>query len=809
MTLKTLLLLVLTSLQLAAQSPYVSKVIEFLPAPGQFVNTAAWGTQAKANSLIGGMAGGISLGGFGGYVIVGFDHRIENDPDNPYGIDFTIFGNPLADGQKKVIWSEPGAVMVMKDENNNGLADDTWYELAGSDYYFSTTHRNYTITYTNPKQVIAAEVPWTDSQGGAGAVLKNDFHLQPYYPLTASFPTADQNQITFTGNRIKGYVDRSDPALIQSYKRGFGYADNALTGAQPYTTPDNPYTAATEGAGGDAFDIDWAVDQQGNHVHLDGVDFIKIYNALNADAGWLGEVSTEIRGVADAAPNAAIQGELDQVVMVDIPLRVRDNTQLPLEAYAFHQGILQEGKKIIFSSDNPSSAEIVNGKLLTKAAGTVTVTASLEDNPAIQTRTVIDVVAPRGVDITQAAPLIRINTRANIAARVTDNASKEIPGLALTWSASDPAVLEINTQGEQVAMRGKSQGSAWLKVVATDIPTLKDSVLVSVLAESDTRRVFLTVRDDDSLIISRRQVSVKNFDINAYVDGPHQDYSIGTVGDVTAAHAIAQRFANEDFASDLRFRDDARGDGKLYLWRVPKGDASNVSYEYGYGGATEASYDRAWFIRVNERTYVNDLHKVLVSEGDEITVYPVNHVGTPWQYIHLRTDKDTVDVDETVTLTVTRFDQSLNADRSVNTLNSDAVSGAPVMVNGASYSGGSTPLLTDDLGKAALTFSSPGVKNIEVAGAHIIVVAGHDTAVGVEEEGDRLVVSPNPFHDFLRITGSFANASYKLISLNGTVSLQDKISADTAIKTDLIPAGLYILRIETGGGIQYFKLVKP
>ena len=38
--------------------------------------------------------------------------------------------------------SEPGIVLVSKDTNGNGLADDEWYELAGSEYNSPATTKN-------------------------------------------------------------------------------------------------------------------------------------------------------------------------------------------------------------------------------------------------------------------------------------------------------------------------------------------------------------------------------------------------------------------------------------------------------------------------------------------------------------------------------------------------------------------------------------------------------------------------------------------------------------------------------------------
>ncbi len=47
------------------------------------------------------------------------------------------------------------------------------------------------------------------------------------------------------------------------------------------------------------FDIDWAVDADGKPVSLPGIDFVRVYSAINQSCGWLGETSTEISKAAD------------------------------------------------------------------------------------------------------------------------------------------------------------------------------------------------------------------------------------------------------------------------------------------------------------------------------------------------------------------------------------------------------------------------------------------------------------------------------------------------------------------------------
>ena len=65
-----------------------------------------------------------------------FDHTVINVKGKK---DFMILGNSfysdLPEYQEKKGGScEPGIVMVSFDTNQNGLPDDEWYELAGSEY---------------------------------------------------------------------------------------------------------------------------------------------------------------------------------------------------------------------------------------------------------------------------------------------------------------------------------------------------------------------------------------------------------------------------------------------------------------------------------------------------------------------------------------------------------------------------------------------------------------------------------------------------------------------------------------------------
>ena len=137
-----------------AYSPYISKVLEYNPAPGQFINTMPEYEEGdtyqtmlrKAEDAIAGTSRSlISLGSWGGYVTFAFDHSVVNAPNLP---DFTVEGNAFyASAGNRNGSSEPGIVMISIDVNQNGLPDDPFYELAGSEYTNPATIHQYALTY--------------------------------------------------------------------------------------------------------------------------------------------------------------------------------------------------------------------------------------------------------------------------------------------------------------------------------------------------------------------------------------------------------------------------------------------------------------------------------------------------------------------------------------------------------------------------------------------------------------------------------------------------------------------------------------
>lgn len=283
-TLTSLLLLVLALANASAQhSPYIQAVDEYVPAPGQFVNelpeataddTPATMAQKCTERLAANAREMVTLGAYGGYITFHFDHPIANVTGQR---DFAIWGNAFTNA------AEPAIVMVAADTNGNGLPDDTWYELRGSEYDNPLTIHNYELTYTyNAMQ----SVEWTDNQGQTGTVPRNGFHKQEYFPLWL----AEQGTLTISGARLpNNAVWTGTQFNLPAYD--YGYADN-----QPNSNAD-----------GCSMDIGWAVDGEGRAVELAHIDFVRCYNAMNQVCGSIGETSTEIVGAEDLHLEASLE----------------------------------------------------------------------------------------------------------------------------------------------------------------------------------------------------------------------------------------------------------------------------------------------------------------------------------------------------------------------------------------------------------------------------------------------------------------------------------------------------------------------
>lgn len=320
----------MAALTMWANHPWLTRVYRYQPAPGQFINTlpvcrvgepvdsvlarcqrSICGRIDTTTVTIHGQTttrvdtvwaeSMISLGGYGGYVIVGFDHPVIN----MHTYDFEIQGNAFVSDQNSHGGSsEPGIVMVGVDSDGDGVpsAGDRWYELAGSEYNHAKTQKGFEITYYRPDDdVDTPNVRWTCNSVDSlqeGYVHINSFHTQPYWPLWV-----DGDKMTFTGTKLRcNALDvKGNGTYFIQYFFDWGYVDNRVD----YDWQGD-YDQAVRNKMNLGFDLDWAVDADGNAVHLTHVDFIKVYCGILQECGWLGETSTEVKGAIDLHPDAPL-----------------------------------------------------------------------------------------------------------------------------------------------------------------------------------------------------------------------------------------------------------------------------------------------------------------------------------------------------------------------------------------------------------------------------------------------------------------------------------------------------------------------
>lgn len=246
------------------------KVLEYCPAPGQFINEGFnCQTMQEANAYAEQrfkQKNYVSLGSFGGYITVKMPKEIKNRK----GYDFGIIGNPF-DGS-----SEPGIVWASEDANGNGKADDVWYELKGSD----NPTRDYSVTYFRPDEI--GDIPWEDSEGEKGVIKSlSQYHAQMYYPNWIK-----EDSYTLTGSMLEPRtVLEGGKWKNQSF--GKGYADN--WGSDMAKDDNGNYRY-------NQFDLDDAIDSNGNSVKLDRIHFVKVQSAILKNVESIGEVSTEVLG---------------------------------------------------------------------------------------------------------------------------------------------------------------------------------------------------------------------------------------------------------------------------------------------------------------------------------------------------------------------------------------------------------------------------------------------------------------------------------------------------------------------------------
>lgn len=355
-----------------------SRVVSYLPI-GQFATGSGWGS-ATGKFTGGYSATGVSLGALGGYIEFEFAKGIANNSNNPYGVDFVVYGNAFNGNP------EAGAVQVSEDGK-------TWYELAGSMYYdgnfnyvgtkvankfsaaYTGTLNNATVEYTKGSSIT---VGLKDASGSYAVPTGTLFGPAAWFPATDKYPQGDAHDNTganVTVSHTANNLAFSGITAIQDYNTtatyAFGYADVTPNGS-PATYGDavNPYTLYTTAkTGGDGFDLEWAVDPATKMpIDVNGKTFryVRVYSAV-LDNATFGETSTEVCGIfttANGQKNA--NGSAVDVGRTAAPTVKVDNKKIERYAISYcgdtvivdTNGALSSGKAITVTTDSNTNVYI-------------------------------------------------------------------------------------------------------------------------------------------------------------------------------------------------------------------------------------------------------------------------------------------------------------------------------------------------------------------------------------------------------------------------------------------------------------------
>jgi hypothetical protein len=212
----------------------------------------------------------------GSYIVVGFDHKVADDPGNPYGIDFIVFGNSKLVGDG---WIEPNT-----DMDSYYLKTPAYDEIMGEPVTVSVAQH--------------PDGPWYTFENGP-------FADASFFPTNAFAWDSDVKN----WGREQDWLKAVDPNLTTE-------DFNGLSAAQAIELYEGS-------AGGTGFDLKWLAPADYEVLETDpatGRKWIRYIKVTSDDAG-------EIDGFADVA--ACPSGDLNR----DYRVNVRDF------AVAAHSGI--------------------------------------------------------------------------------------------------------------------------------------------------------------------------------------------------------------------------------------------------------------------------------------------------------------------------------------------------------------------------------------------------------------------------------------------------------------------------------------
>ncbi|MBN1986884.1 MAG: T9SS type A sorting domain-containing protein [Prolixibacteraceae bacterium] len=758
----------------------VNRVWEYKPAPGQHINIESVGTPQAAQNMPKEMANIVSLGSFGGYIILGFEYACVNDAENPYGIDFTIFGNAFSGS------AEPGVVWVMKDKNQNGLPDDTWYEIKGSQHFHSGSVENYQVTYFKTE---TRDVYWKDNRENTGTIKANSYNTQEYYPAAVNFPDYPQDSVVFEGTLLAPAIDSSNPAQLVTEPFDFGYADvRAVKQGVDLSIPDNPYSDEVEGAGGNPVDISWAVDSEGNYVDLDAVHFIKVATANLASIGWLGEISTDVAYVADVEKNKEITGENELLVVYHHKSKIIAGETLQLEAKYFLNGRPLEST-FTFVSQNTNVASVNSaGEITTKNNGETEI--SVSSNGKTKT-TLLTVVTPDSIEVLSDFSSVYPGDSVLLEANVFDNNGDKL-FVEIQYSIENQSLGKIIEAGGKSYFVASESGETSV-TFRVDGFTEK-TVRFKIGSQSDLVGIYFSVKTENENLFPLQKIKVGTTDFSNFVENRTNNYS----GEEhhSLAHAVVAGLQKAGLGFSLR--DDENSGGELYLYSVEK----EGEFVYGWGGKTSPeAFAKAWVVCKNSTHYFNNFDEIAIAQEDTIVLYHVSDIVHPWIFTRMVSNKDSAVVNDEIEITL---EQTTCSQVGGIIAETDFIP-----IQNHEITAGEASYFSDENGKAAILVTSAPPLLVS-SGNDAVLISNKIVTSSIDFAESDIQIYPNPAEKELIVNGpDLVGTQMYIYDLNGkNIWSESVFTSNKTVDVQFFTPGIYVLKIVGKSAGKTVKFIK-